>query len=403
MADYEQLLSEARDRIANNETAVSQRFQSIGTRLYEDPPQSLPEDCRNTIESIREIDETIREYDALVQRIQQIDQRRHEIREEREANEEEIRSLIKDSSAYYESIGEAAYEHFRRNRESFSGYEHIFESLSTVHEELSRIASEINTAEQELASKSFFDKVVVRGRLALLRTRQANKEGSIPKHYYRIGERIVETDFAEQADSSDLNQALEPYRLNQRRIEELRGQQAALDDEEQRLHTELEEAGVTRRSAKRVREIESLRSENERRRNELLEELGRSAFDSSEVLAPDDADRTAVRELREAIAFENQRIERLQAALEAQRLEQKIERLNQDIEQKNRTISELKKEVTSLKKQQKELTSQRDAALERRGDVEDLEAVQNKSAQSQSGAADSGQAGSESGKTETNE
>ncbi len=379
MADYEQLLSEARERITAHEDSVAQRLQSIGMRLYEDPPKSVPEECRQTLESLREIDDTIRGYDSLIERIQQIDQRRQEIREEREANEEEIRSLLKDSSAYYESIGEAAYEYFRRNQQRAAGYQNIFEGLSSVHEELSRIASEINTAEQELASKSFFDKVVVRGRLALLRTRQANKEGSIPKHLYRIGEQIVDTDFAEHAESSDLNQALEPYRLNQRRIEELRAQQTVLDDEEQRLRTELEEAGVTRKSGKRIREIESLRSENETRRAELLQELGKTAFDSDQVLDSSNPDRTAIRELHEAITFEHERIERLQAALESERLEQNIERLSQDIDQKNRTISELKKEITAMKKQRTELTSQRDAALERRGDIEDLEAVKNRS------------------------
>ncbi|MFP4644902.1 MAG: hypothetical protein ACLFM0_11150 [Spirochaetales bacterium] len=377
MADYEQLLSEARERITNHENAVSQKFQSIGRRLYENPPASLPEDCQQKLNSLREVDDTIQGYDSLVERIQAIDQRRQEIREQREANDEEIRSLLKDSSAYYESIGEAAYEYFRRNQENASGYEHIFEALSTVHDELSRIAGEINTAEQELAGKSFFDKVVVRGRLALLRTRQANKEGSIPKHHYRIGERIVETGFAEHAESSDLNQALEPYRLNQRRLEEIRAQQAALDDEDQKLQTELEEAGVTRKSGRRVREIESLRSESQKRRTELLEELGKSAFDSDEVLDRGDADRTSINELREAIAFEYERIERLQAALEADRLDRNIEQLTQDIEQKNRTISDLKKEITAMKKQKTELSSQRDAALQRRGDVEDLEAVRN--------------------------
>lgn len=377
MADYRTLLKEARDRITGHEKAIQSRLLSIGRKLLQEEPENPSSQVRELLDAIKEIDDTSQGYDALIERIQGIESRQTEIREQIAANTDEIRQLTRDNAAYFESIGEAAYEYYRRNPTVAETYSAIFEPLVTLHDELSRIGEEITAAEQALEKKGFFDKVVVRGRLALLRTRQANKEGNIPKYFYRIGERIVETDFPDETDSSDLRQAMEPYRLNQRRIKEIETQQAELEQERERLATELEEAGATRRPSKRVREIEAMKQDNESRRTQLLQQLGEVALDTDNILAGDDEDAAAVRERREAIAFEHTRIERLEAAIEADRIDQQIARIDQEIAGKNETIAGLKKEVTSLKKQKTQMVSERDSAIERRGDTEDLEAIAN--------------------------
>ncbi|MFW6368634.1 MAG: hypothetical protein ACOCZ9_02745 [Spirochaetota bacterium] len=375
MADYKTLLKQARDRITEHEKAIQSHFRSLGRRFYQDQPASPSEQLRGLIEAIKEIDETTEGHDSLIERIHRIESRQTEIREQLSENSEEIRQLTRDNAAYFESIGEAAYEYYRRNSTAAETYSAVFEPLVSLHEELSRIADEITKAEQALEEKGFFDKVVVRGRLALLRTRQANKEGSIPKYLYKIGERIVETNFPDETDSSDLRQAMEPYRLNQRRIEELRAQQTELEQERERLATELEEAGATRRPTRRVREIEGLKQENESRRAQLLQSLGELALDTDDIVPADNEDAKAVRERREAIAFEHTRIERLEAAIEAERIDAQIHRIEQEITAKNETIAGLKKEVTSLKRQKTQMISERDGAIERRGDTEDLEAI----------------------------
>lgn len=368
MADYSKLLREAGSRITDLDQALNREFREIGQKLYSSKPSQAPARMTEAFRQIAGIDEKVSGYDSLIERIREIESRQGEIREELSTAAEQIRELQKDNSAYFESIGEAAYDYFRRNSEQGASYRPVFEPVLNVHAELKSISEEIETAEAELARKSFFDKVVVRGRLALLRTRQANKEGNLPRLLYRVGERIVETNFPEEVDSSDLNQALEPYNLNQRHIEDIRSRQKALEEEQVQLATELDETGATKRPAKRIREIESLRAESSAQRSELLREIGEIAVDTETLLSADDEAFAEVKRIHSRRSTEQERIERLEAAIEAEHLSQQISRIDDEISSKNKRMSELKKEVAALKKQKGKLDEQRSSAFERRGD-----------------------------------
>ncbi len=372
MADFHAQLEQTRDRITENQRRIEESYRDIGRRMLETPPEKTSTQFDELTDKIREIDETTEGYDALITRIREIEARLTDIKEQLATDAEQIRRIEKENSAYYESIGEAAYAHYRRNPEVAEQYSAVFQPVVDIHEELSSIAQEIETAEEELTRKSFFDKVVVRGRLALLRTRQANKEGSIPKLFYRIGERIVGTEFPNEADSADLNQAMEPYRENARRIQEIEQRRSDLERERERLATELEESGATRRPAKRIREIESLRAENVSRRAELLTELGKTALEIDNAVDSSAPEVAQIDAAQDSITTDEQRIERLEAAITVDQLESRIGQIAEDVEQKNGRISELKKEVTQLKKQKSQLESERDQALEKRGDLEEL-------------------------------
>ncbi len=373
MADFHAQIEQARDRITEYQRQIEESYRAIGRRVLESPPEGASAALSELIDKIRRIDETSQGYNALISRIREIENRMTEIKEQLGSDGEQIRRIERENSAYYESIGEAAYEHYRRNPEVAGHYGAVFQPVVDIHDELSSIAQEIKAAEDELTRKSFFDKVVVRGRLALLRTRQANKEGNIPKLFYRIGERIVRTELPNEIDSSDLNQAMEPYRENARRVQEIEKRQFDLEQERERLATELEEAGAARRPAKRIREIESLRAENKERRSELLTELGKRALEIDNVVDRSTPEATTIESAKEKLSAEEQRIERLEAAIAVDQLESRIGQITEEIEQKNGRVSELRKEVTQLKKQKTQLESDRDQAIERRGGIEELD------------------------------
>lgn len=372
MANFHAQLEQARGRISDYQRQIEESYRQIGLQVLESPPAKVSTEFAELTDRINQIDETTQGYDALVTRIREIEDRLAEIKDQLASDAEQIRRIEKENSAYYESIGEAAYEHYRRNPEVAEQYTSLFQPIVDIHDELSSISQEIGAAEEELSRKSFFDKVVVRGRLALLRTRQANKEGSIPKLYYRIGERIVGTEFPHDADSTDLNQAMQPYRENARRVEEIEQRRSDLEQERERLATELEEAGATRRPSKRIREIESLRAENESRRAELLTDLGKTALEIDESVDSSAPEVANIDTAKAGISTEEGSIERLEAAIAVEQLESRIEQIGEEIEQKNRRISELKKEVTQLKKEKSQLESERDQAIEKRGDLEEL-------------------------------
>ncbi len=375
MIDLEKKIAQRQERIRDLRSQIALAHRAIGESIVESPPEDLNAGLSQTRTQILDVQATASGYSSLIERIHEITARRAAIQEEKNAIQGEIRETEKDNENFFESIGEAAYEATSSAPSGTSDYQDLFEELRTSRHDIEAVRTQVREAEEELENKRFFDKVVVRGRLALLRGKLANKEGSLPRLFFRLGQRIVESDFAQNVNSTDLDQALEPYNQNQSRTAKLNTQLQNLQTESSGLETELEEAGAGRKPGRRISELEQLTQDCERQKQALLEELGASSLQS----VPDTKLSAAAVEAQGNIAnyeaqieTENAHIARLQAAIEAMRLTEEIGHVERDVSDKNETMKELKASIAELKKRKTELESMRDAALERRGPEDDL-------------------------------
>ncbi|TVQ26305.1 MAG: hypothetical protein EA383_05845 [Spirochaetaceae bacterium] len=375
MIDYEKRITEKQGVIESLENQISSAHGEIGEALLREPPQDLNANLSDLRSEILEIEKTASGYSSVIERIHQISDRKSAIQEEISSLQIQIRDIEKDNENFYESIGEAAYEAVRNDPSHTSDFADLFDEMRSARLEIESISEQIRSAEEELENKRFFDKVVVRGRLALLRGKLANKEGSLPRLFFRLGQRVVESNFSDSVDSSDLDQAFEPYTRNRDRAAELSSQLEKLQDELGGLESELEEAGAGRKPGRRITELERLTQECEQKRASLLQKLGKTARTDVAETTLADAARAALDRIAEhekQIESENDQIERLQAGIEARKLIEEIGRVDRDMASRNDAIKELKAAVGDLKKQKAELESKRDEAIERRGSEEDL-------------------------------
>lgn len=375
MIELEKRITERQSVIRSLRDSVASENRGIGTAILEAPPQDLKAELSDMRSRILGIQETAAGYSALIERIHQITARRAEIQEEKNTRQAEIRTIEKDNENFYESIGEAAYEAAQQDPTRARDFQQLFDEMQTAREEIESLRNQVEEAEEELTKKRFFDKVVVRGRLALLRGKLANKEGSLPRLFFRLGQRVAESSFASDVESNDLDEALEPYKKTSRRAQELNDEIQALQNEARGLETELEEAGAGKKPGRRISELEQLTQDCERERKTLLEQLGEQVRATvPEASLPEAAADAASRisELETQIEAENAHIARLQAGIEALRIMEEIGQVERDVADKNEAIKELKASVSELKKRKTELESMRDEALQRRGPEDEL-------------------------------
>ncbi|MFW6235126.1 MAG: hypothetical protein ACOC4I_07135 [Spirochaetota bacterium] len=375
MIELEKRITERQSVIRSLQDSMASENRAIGTAILESPPEDLGAELSDIRSRILDIQESAAGYSSLIERIHQITARRAEIQEEKNTLQAEIRTIDKDRENFYESIGEAAYEAAQQDPSHAQDFQQLFDEMQAAREEIESLRHQVNEAEDELTKKRFFDKVVVRGRLALLRGKLTNKEGSLPRLFFRLGQRVAESTFAREVASTDLDEALEPYKKSSLRVQELNEEIQALQNEARGLETELEEAGAGKRPGRRISELEQLTQDCERERKTLLEQLGdQSRSTVSEASLPKAAADAAhrVSELEKQIEAENAHIERLKAGIEALRIMEEIGQVERDVAAKNEAIKELKASVSELKKRKTELESMRDEALQRRGPEEDL-------------------------------
>ncbi|MFP4114598.1 MAG: hypothetical protein ACLFUA_09510 [Spirochaetales bacterium] len=363
-AEYAALTRTLNDRLADAGNAIA----ASHALPNEEPYATLL--ARND-----ELSARIAERRATHDRIVAIGERLQEISSARSELQKRHKEIGAELDPHYRTIGENAFRVFRDNPLVDQEYAEIFTPLLDAHEELKQIRADLDTVESQVSEKPFLEKMVLRGRLIVLRNRLSMRETQLERLHREAGKQISATAFMTTIGDPELDRTAGPFLDLMDESQRLEHEIAALDDERSALENELEKLGVGKRPATRLREIDEQIADSERERADALAAIARSAAGSDLVseMSSDVQDALAVvaeaeREREETRA----RLERLDAALEAERLAGDVDQIETSIARKRSQIETLQKEIAELESRKDGLQARVHDAEQKRGSVENL-------------------------------
>ncbi len=322
-----------------------------------------------------ELASRLKELRGTRERIVSVGERLVDIKTKTDRLDARRKEISNELEPHYQTIGENAFRVFRDNPLVDQEYADIFTPVLEAHEEIKQTRTEIERAEAELAEKPFLEKMVVRGRIIVLRNRLSLRESQITRLYRDAGRQITATDFITTIGDPGLEEAAAPFlglTDEWRRIdEEIR----AYEKERDALHRELLTLGVERRAAGRITEIdEAIQAAESARKDSLIaiatavresgntDELGEEVRTRLETVAATEARHAEVEE----------RVERLEAATQVERMQTELELIDSTIARKRTQIEKLTEDIAGLEREKESLAGMTVEAEARRGPVDDL-------------------------------
>ncbi|MFW5688959.1 MAG: hypothetical protein ACOC1U_05230 [Spirochaetota bacterium] len=346
-----------------------------GRRLVESGLLPSEEPYASLTRRERELSDEIEERTRTRDRIVAIGERLAEIETKRKELEDRIKEIGTGLEPHYRVIGENAFRVFRDNPLIDQEYADIFTPLLDANEEMRQMRSELTSAEGELAEKPFLEKMVLRGRIIVLRNRLALRENQIERLYRDAGKQISATDFITTIGDPELDEAAAPLLELIDESNRLEGEVTALGEERDALQRELSKLGVERRPASRINQLkEEIGALQEERRGAHAEIA--MAAKGSDLLEQADAETKEL--LRSIAATENEkraaeeRIGRLDAAIRAERLAGDIDQIETSIGRKRSQIATLTGDIEELERKRAGLETQIREEERARGPVEEL-------------------------------
>lgn len=334
----------------------------------EEPYSSLLEADRRQIERIGTLRSTHERIVAIGERLAEIAKARAEL-------EHRGRELGAELEPHYRTIGENAFRVFRDNPLIDQEYADIFTPVLDAAEEIKQSRSELARAEAELSEKPFLEKMVLRGRIIVLRNRLSLRESALERLYKDAGRQIAGTDFITTIGDPGLDEAAAPFldlMDESRRIEQ---EMAVLDEERASLRSELSGLGVERRPAARISELDHEIEQAESTRRESLIQIATAVAgsDLAQEVGGEAADRfEEIAQARRREEAARDRLARIDAALEAERLSGDRDQVDASMKRKRDQIESITGDINELERKKADLARRIEAAEARRGPVEDL-------------------------------
>ncbi|MCA1753722.1 MAG: hypothetical protein LC641_03270 [Spirochaeta sp.] len=375
MKNYRKKIDALRDETAKLEQNLQEEFAALGTHLRKTYPDLCQEEiAQEACREYEEADERLSSTQESKTRIATIQSRTEAIRQEISDGSSERKHLQQEASAVFPGIGRRAFEIFHDNTYLEADYAERFSEIAAAQNEVNRLQAELDEQEAILESKPFLDRIVTRGRVVLLKNRVSSRSEAMEKQYRRLGETIVDSEFIREVNDEELNRIAEPYFAAERRISDIADRAEQLDKERNELESELSQLCEGRRPGKASSVLDD---HIQQLRDNQYNALAQFARKVSTILS-DEMRKTAASYLEriastESTVSEKQvTIQRLEAALEVERLQSEIEQVNNDIGLREREIEAAEKQKTELFERRAELEEERAAQENKRGNVDDL-------------------------------
>jgi chromosome segregation ATPase len=379
MSTFRKQIEETERALEAQRAKLREQQHTIGAYLYSNEQETLQGlGLSESAQKIEEIDRAIGELDEQLNRIDTASKRLQSIQAERRELQQNLESLSQDMARHHEAIGRVGFSLYRENPFIDQRFVNIFSDLVKNQEDIRELERELSQAGGEQDQKAFFERVVSRGKLALLRNRKNAKEAATTGLYRKAGQQLVQTDFIETVDDPELSRTAEPYLKLREQYDRQHERLKGLDDEAANLNEELRELGVgSRGSSRRIEEIEAEKRQHREQKQHLLATFGaRYAESLGQDAEVPEAIRDALNELREADAQLREKqeyAERLYAAAEVERLDGELSRMEQRAGQLQSRVDELQRQLGELNQNIEETKQEKTRQEERRGTLEDLQ------------------------------
>jgi chromosome segregation ATPase len=377
MGDYKSAIRAYQTNIEKERQEIGSLYKKIGNYLFENKPELSGNPVQETnFSSGNEITSAIDGVDNRIEEIISITEHQTELRNRIKTNTASIKALKTQNREHYEQIGEAAYEAYKRNPFVDKRYKDLFLELEQNHQELKEMENDIDRSEQNLSEKPFFNKVVERGKIFLLRNKRTSKINAIPRFYKHIGEQICESDFLETTENELIKQTAQPCIERRQTIQDLETQNDKLANDITKMDEELSELCRGNRTDRELAVLKKERQDKENQLEGVYESIGIAFVAEPDKTIASDPDINnpldQIRQLEEDIRKEEEQVTKLSAAVKAEELQASIKKTEITIESKEKQIETLKEEVGSLKTELEETEKELKRFESIRGPEEDL-------------------------------
>jgi len=370
LSDRAKALKQREDRLRKE---LQQVLAEAGGHMLKSPAEIEGADLEALRSRARELKQQMDTVEADRDSISTAIERLEEIKSLEANISAGIKELTDNLDPIYEEIGRLAFEVYRGNPLVDEEYANIFAPLVEVHSELSGIDASIAEQNALVEQKPFLEKMVVRGKIALLRNRKLTREGSFKRLVRTAGRDIMGTPFVEEIGDPGLLRATEPYRDRLKSVREHETELAGLDQERNRINEKLESLSAARRPQNRIGELESDLDVLSTAQAAVLAELAGVIRDAGKEVPAKckpffkTADGLTAK-LERVAAF----AARAEAGLEAERLERMNGLLERDIKSTEQRLKEITEELSGFRSRRDENRKALDESLKKRGDLDEL-------------------------------
>ncbi len=375
MKNYRKKIGALRDEVAELQKTLQDEFSELGKQLLESYPDLCEEEnAQELCSRYEEAGERLTLTQDNKTRIATIQSRIEAIRQEISDGSSERKHLQQEAAAVFPGIGRRAFEIFHDNTYLEADYAERFSEISAAQNEVDRLQAELDEQEAILESKPFLDRIVTRGRVVLLKNRVSSRSEAMEKQYRRLGESIVGSEFIREVNDEELNRVAEPYFAAERRISDIADRAEQLNKERNELESELSQLCEGRRPGKASSELDDRIRELRDTQYNAVAQFARTVRDhlNEQMRETVQQHLDRIDALEADVSQKQSSIQRLEAALEVERLQSEIGQVNEDIGLREREIEAAEKRKAELFERRAELEQERAAQEEKRGNPEDL-------------------------------
>ncbi len=374
MSTYAERYASIQDQ--QEKLAIERRsiLAEAGAHLIDHPDLLTADEQSETAEREAALSEQYSATESLRDHIKAIEKRLGKLNTKETELRDVLRELSQDLDPIYAEIGRIAFDVYRLNPLVDQEYANLFSHLVEVYSEISGIDASIAEQQTLLDDKPFLEKMVIRGKIALLKNRRATREGTLRRLIRSAGHDVMTTSFVDEISDPALTEAAEPFRDRMKQTREREDELAALEEERITLRKELAELGVEKRPSKRIKELDRELEVLDREREGVRTALAASVLSRSPNGLPEEVSLlfSQAGELDAQLEKLGAFAARLQAALTSEKLQREAEIVRGELKRKESRQAEVKKEITGLKKRMKEVESELETAKAAIGPPEEL-------------------------------
>ena len=375
MSAFTDKRAEVQSELSSLSEELEQQLAEAGAALLasgllpaEEPYATLVSEVEQATARVQEMQEKRERIVAIGERLAQIESSVAEL--QKRGNE-----ISGELAPHYHTIGENAFRVFRDNPLIDQEYADIFTPVLNAAEEIRGTRSELEQAESELAEKPFLEKMVLRGRIIVLRNRLALREGQMERLSREAGRQIAATDFITTIGDPGLDEAAGPFLDLMEESQRIEHEIATLEEERTALREELVSLGVDRRPATRLSELDEQTEGARARQRRFRAEIATAAKGSDLGSSAGDAVRErleAVEKIEKEQKKARRKLESLDAAIRVEQLSGEIDQIDSAADRKRAQVKSLAEEIEALETRKAGLETQVAEAAKTRGPVEKL-------------------------------
>jgi hypothetical protein len=370
-------ITELNRRIAEAAVEVTGQLERLGEYLAGQDEKAFSDaeflEARNRVQELRSRLPAGRKQ---VRRIMQCVEKNAELEVKLREASERFAELERESESICEEIGRYGYAAFRSQSLPLEPLLGVFSKVGRQEQELQGLVEDQERSRGSMRSGNILRFIGEAGRGFFIRSAVGFKRKAVARAYAEAGRALAESELPEQIGDAALKLKVAPYSENRQRLEAITREAEELRAAQSALWEEMKELGVEKSHQKRVREIEREIRQTE---DELvlscrrLGELYRAKPVRSFATDPEVKNRLRRASQAEKRADKHRRrIERIEAAIAIDALDEEVRGMRDKIEKLTREIRAREHEVRGLEKRIGASDTERERLVKARGPEQGL-------------------------------